>query len=99
VQLTGGSFGSSLAPVPGHADEFFGLEDRGPNVESPNGAAVEPEPGYDPSIARFAFDEGEAELVERIPLRDSAGNLYSGLVNSEAPTGETVTNLNGTVRG
>jgi hypothetical protein len=97
VQLTGGSFGSSLAPVPGNADEFFGLEDRGPNVESPSGAAVEPKPGYDPSIARFAFDDGEAELVERIPLRDSSGHPYSGLVNSEAPTGETVTNLNGTV--
>jgi hypothetical protein len=35
VQLPGGSFGSSLAPVPGPPNEFFGLEDRGPNVESP----------------------------------------------------------------
>jgi hypothetical protein len=95
VQLTGGSFGSSLAPVPGNPDEFFGLEDRGPNVESASGFAVEPKPGYDPSIARFAFNDGEAELIERIPLRDSSGHPYSGLVNSENPTAEKVENLNG----
>lgn len=97
VQLPGGSFGSSLAPVPGNPDEFFGLEDRGPNVEAPDKSAVEPKPGYDPAIARFVFNDGEAELVEEIPLRDSSGHPYSGLVNSEAPTGEKVTNLNGKV--
>lgn len=95
VQLTGGSYGSSLAPVPGNPDEFFGLEDRGPNVESADGFAVEPMPSYDPAIARFAFNEGEAELVERIPLRDHDGHPYSGLVNSENPTGEKVENLKG----
>ncbi len=97
VTLTGGAFGSSLAPVPGHPNEFFGLEDRGPNVEAPNKAAIEPKPSYDPSIARFLLEEGEAELVERIPLRDSSGHPFSGLVNSQAPTGETVENLKGTV--
>jgi hypothetical protein len=95
VQLTGGSYGSSLAPVPGNPDEFFGLEDRGPNVESADGFAVEPMPSYDPAIARFAFNEGEAELVERIPLRDHDGHPFSGLVNSENPTGEKVENLKG----
>ena len=95
VQLTGGSFGSALAPVPGHPDEVFGLEDRGPNVEAPSGAAVEPKPSYDPSIARFVLEDGEAELVARIPLRDSTGHPFSGLVNSQAPTGETVENLKG----
>jgi hypothetical protein len=97
VQLPGGSFGSSLAAVPGNPDEFFGLEDRGPNVEAPDKSAVEPKPGYDPAIARFVFNDGEAELVERIPLRDSTGQPFSGRVNSQAPTGEKVTNLNGTV--
>jgi hypothetical protein len=95
VQLTGGSFGSSLYPVPGSDDEFFGLEDRGPNVETTTGVAVEPKPGYDPSIARFLFTEGEAELVERIPLKDSSGHPFSGLVNSQNPTGEKVENLKG----
>jgi Esterase-like activity of phytase/Bacterial Ig domain len=95
VQLTGGSFGSAMTMVPGKTDELFGLEDRGPNVESASGFAVEPKPGYDPSIARFALNEGEAELVERIPLRDSTGHPFSGLVNSNNPTGEKVENLKG----
>jgi hypothetical protein len=100
VQLPGGAFGSSLAPVPGHPNEFFGLEDRGPNVESPLSTKTEtidvlPTPSYDPSIARFAFEDGEAELIERIPLRDSTGHPFSGLVNSLAPTGEQIETLKG----
>jgi hypothetical protein len=95
VQLTGGSFGSSDYPVPGHPNEVFGLEDRGPNVESADGFAVEPKPSYDPGIARFVLNEGEAELVEEIPLKDHTGHPFSGLVNSNNPTGEKVENLKG----
>src|SRR6201996_473427 len=95
VQLNGGSFGSSDYPVPGHPNEIFGLEDRGPNVESADGFAVEPKPSYDPGIARFALNEGEAELVEEIPLKDHTGHPFSGLVNSNNPTGEKVENLKG----
>jgi Esterase-like activity of phytase/Bacterial Ig domain len=95
VQLTGGSFGSSVYPVPGHPNEVFGLEDRGPNVESADGFAVEPKPSYDPGIARFVLNEGEAELVEEIPLKDHTGHPFSGLVNSNNPTGEKVENLKG----
>jgi hypothetical protein len=95
VQLTGGSFGSAMTMVPGRSNEIFGLEDRGPNVESADGFAVEPKPSYDPSIARFVLEDGEAELVEEIPLRDSSGHPFSGLVNSENPTGEKVENLKG----
>jgi hypothetical protein len=100
VQLPGAAFGSSLYPVPGHSDEFFGLEDRGPNVESPKTTSTQtidilPKPSYDPAIARFVFNEGEAELVEEIPLRDSTGHPFSGLVNSQAPTGEAIETLKG----
>jgi phytase-like protein/Big-like domain-containing protein len=95
VPLAGGAFGSSLAPVPGHPDEVFGLEDRGPNVEAPGGILTEPKPSYDPAIARFVLDEGEAELVEKIPLEDATGHPYSGLVNSQAPTTEKIQSLKG----
>ncbi len=95
VQLNGGSFGSSDYPVPGHPNEVFGLEDRGPNVESADGFAVEPKPSYDPGIARFLLTEGEAELVEEIPLKDRTGHPFSGLVNSNNPTNEKVENLKG----
>ena len=37
VTLTGGGFGSSLYPDPGHPGVFYGLEDRGPNVGAPDG--------------------------------------------------------------
>jgi hypothetical protein len=95
VPLAGGAFGSSVAPVPGHPEEVFGLEDRGPNVEAPGGVLTEPKPSYDPAIARFILDEGEAELVERIPLKDKTGHPYSGLVNTQAPTTEKIQNLKG----
>jgi hypothetical protein len=50
VPVTAGGYGSSLAPVPGSCDEFYGLTDRGPNVDGPNGgegrAAAELRPGH-----------------------------------------------------
>jgi hypothetical protein len=95
VALSGGAFGSSLAPVPGRSHQFYGLEDRGPNVEAPNKHAVEPLPSYDPAIARFKFSEGRAVLQEKIPLLDSEGHPFSGLVNTQAPTGEIVENIKG----
>ncbi|MBN9621670.1 MAG: esterase-like activity of phytase family protein [Actinobacteria bacterium] len=97
VPLAGGAFGSSVPPVPRHPEEIFGLEDRAPNVEAPGGVLTEPKPSYDPAIARFVLDEGEAELVEKIPLRDKTGHSYSGLVNSLAPTNETIQNLKGVI--
>ncbi len=95
VALSGGAFGSSLAPVPGRPDEVYGLEDRGPNVAAPNGDAVEPIPSYDPAIAKFRLVGDRAVLKRMIPLRDGSGHPYSGLVNTAAPTGETIEDLNG----
>jgi Esterase-like activity of phytase/Bacterial Ig domain len=97
VSLTAGGYGSSLYPVPGHPNEFYGLEDRGPNVSAPNGDDVEPIPSYDPAIGEFRFEKGNAVLVRKIPLRDGTGHPYSGLVNSLNPTGETIEDLTGRV--
>jgi hypothetical protein len=77
-----------LEPPPDAApNEFFGLEDRGPNVESPLTTPTQtidvlPKPSYDPSIARFSFEDGEAELVETIPLRDSSNSEITELSNN-----------------
>jgi hypothetical protein len=97
VTLTGGAFGSSLYPVPGHDEEFYGLEDRGPNVSAPNGHDVLPIPSYDPAIAKFRFKDGKAEPLKTVPLEDASGHPYSGLVNTDNTTGETVEDLNGHV--
>jgi hypothetical protein len=97
VTLTGGGFGSSLYPDPGHPGVFYGLEDRGPNVGAPDGSNVEPIPTFDPSIGKFRFVHGNAVLERVIPLQDSSGHPFTGLVNSQNPTGETIEDLNGHV--
>jgi hypothetical protein len=97
VSLNAGGFGSSLYPDPGHPGLFYGLADRGPNVSAPDGSDVEPIPSYDPSIGLFRFTGGQAVLQRVIPLQDSTGHPYSGLVNSQNPTGETIEDLSGHV--
>jgi hypothetical protein len=98
VSLNAGGFGSSLDPDPGHPGMFYGLEDRGPNVGAPDGSNVEPIPSFDPAIGLFTFaSDGRAVLQRQIPLRDSAGHPYSGLVGTQNPTGETIEDLSGHV--
>jgi hypothetical protein len=97
VQVGGDGFGSAVAPVPGHRDEVYGLTDRGPNVDGPNGTKIEPYPGFTPAIGRFRLRDGRAELVQRIPLRAKDGTPYNGQVDPQASTGETITDLAGQV--
>ncbi len=98
VKLSGGGYGSSLYPVPGSKDEFYGLTDRGPNVDAPDGSKVEPLPAFDPAIGRFRLVGTKAVLEKSIPLRAADGTPYNGLVNSQASTGETIENLDGVVQ-
>jgi hypothetical protein len=100
VPLTAGGYGSSLYPKPGSTDEFYGLEDRGPNGTDPNNGTiiVEPLPHYTPAIGLFKFANGQATLERYIPLKAADGTPYSGRVNSQNPTGETLKDLNGNVQ-
>lgn len=96
VSVTAGGFGSSLFPVPGSTDEFYGLTDRGPNVDgSAANTKVEPIPSFVPAIGKFRFVNGQAILEQYIPLTAANGTPYSGRVNSQATTGETIFDLNG----
>ncbi|GAA1445738.1 esterase-like activity of phytase family protein [Leifsonia poae] len=96
VAITGGAYGSSLAPVPGSADEFYGLTDRGPNVTAPDGVTkIEPLPAFDPAIGRFRLVDGQARLERTIPLRAGDGSPYNGRVNTQANTGESIVGLDG----
>ena len=97
VAVTAGGYGSSLYPVPGVKNEFYGLTDRGPNVGAPDGNKVEPLPHFDPAIGRFRLVDHKAVLERVIPLRAADGTPYNGRVNSQASTGETIEDLNGTV--
>ncbi len=99
--IPGGAFGSALTPVPGVEGEFYGLTDRGPNVDGPNGEKVEPLPDFAPAIGRFRLvrdaDGTRAELLATIPLRAADGVPYDGQVNPLAQTGETIVDLDGQV--
>lgn len=97
VPITAGGFGSSLYPVPGSSDEYYGLTDRGPNVDGPNGSKVEPLPDFVPAIGKFKLVNGQAILEQTITLKAADGTPYSGRVNTQATTGETITDLNGNV--
>ncbi|MFS4092457.1 esterase-like activity of phytase family protein [Streptomyces sp. AF1A] len=97
VSVTAGAYGSSLYPVPDSKDEFYGLTDRGPNVDAPNGTdKVLPRPGFDPAIGRFRLTGTKAVLERTIPLRAADGTPYNGLVNTQAGTGENLVDLKGT---
>ncbi len=98
VKITGGGYGSSLAPVPGSKDEFYGLTDRGPNVDAPTGKnKIEPIPGFTPAIGKFRLTGTDAVLEKKITLKAANGSPYNGQVNTQAGTGETIEDLNGTV--
>ncbi|MFI5609506.1 esterase-like activity of phytase family protein [Amycolatopsis sp. NPDC051903] len=95
VKITGGAYGSALTPVPGSRDEFYGLTDRGPNVDAPDGSKVEPLPDFDPAIGKFRLKNGKAVLEKRIPLRANDGSPYNGQVSTAADTGEKIVGLDG----
>jgi hypothetical protein len=95
VKLTGGAYGSSLYPVPGSHDEFYGITDRGPNVDGPNGVKILPLPDFTPTIGKFRLTGGKAVLEKTIPLRAADGTPYNGHVDPQANTGEKLVDLNG----
>ena len=95
VEVKGGAYGSGLAPVPGSRDEFYGLTDRGPNVDRPGGGKIEPLPAFDPAIGKFRLRDGKAVLEKVIPLRAADGTPYNGRVSTSADTGESIVDLDG----
>jgi len=97
VAINGGGYGSAVTVKPGSTNEVYGLTDRGPNVDGPDSTKVEPLPNFEPSIGLFRLTPGHAELLRSTPLRATDGTPYSGRVNSDNNTAETITDLNGNV--
>lgn len=97
VSIDGAGYGSSFVAAPGSHYLFYGLTDRGPNVDGPNGTKIEPLPSFTPAIGEFLVLGDRAILLRRIPLRAADGTAYNGRVNTQASTGETITDLSGTV--
>src|SRR5262245_16865750 len=97
VNVQGDGYGSSIAPVPGVANEFYGLTDRGANVDGPGGSKVFPLPDFNPKIGHFKIENGAAQLISAITLSDATGKARTGLPNPPGPgnTGEIALDLAG----
>ncbi|WP_433600636.1 esterase-like activity of phytase family protein [Nocardia sp. CA-135953] len=96
VQASG--YGSAWTPVPGAAGEFYGLTDRGPNVDGPGkNEKLTPTPGFVPKIGRFKLVGNRAVLQSTIDLRTADGTPFNGQVDIAASTGETIKDLAGNV--
>jgi hypothetical protein len=85
--VTAGAYGSSVARMPGRAGLLYGLTDRGPDVDHPDGTKVEPLPGYVPRLGRFRPVGGRAVLERQILLRDRDGTAFTGRPNCTAGDG------------
>lgn len=95
VSIDGAAYGSSFTAKPGSKDLFYGLTDRGPNVDGPDGVKVEPLPDFTPAIGEFRLHNGKATLLKRIPLQAADGTPYNGQTSLAGSTGETIVDLNG----
>ncbi|MFJ1458875.1 esterase-like activity of phytase family protein [Nocardia sp. N2S4-5] len=94
--VQGSGFGSALTPVPGSADEFYGLTDRGPNVDGPaKDEKISPTPDFVPKIGKFQLTGTRAELESTLELKSRAGVAFNGGIDSSASTGETIRDLDG----
>jgi hypothetical protein len=81
VLISGGGYGSSLAPAPGRPGWFYGLTDRGPNADDdgPLGDKVFTDPTFNPQIGLFQLVGGKAVLQRTIVLKAPDGTPYNGL--------------------
>ncbi|HVU91642.1 MAG TPA: esterase-like activity of phytase family protein [Jatrophihabitans sp.] len=103
TDISGAGFGSSLAPVPRHPGYFYGLTDRGPNADAPDGNKSEMLTAFTPQIGEFKLVDGKAELVKGIELKGPkilGGVHYSGrpphdtseVIDDVAATNATLSN-------
>lgn len=101
TKISGEGFGSALARVPGKSGHFYGLTDRGPNADAPDGNKSEMVLDFVPQIGEFKLVDGKAELIKQITLKGpkSLGGVnYSGRPphdTSEVIDDVAATNANG----
>ncbi|WP_050670385.1 esterase-like activity of phytase family protein [Luteipulveratus halotolerans] len=95
VRIDGAAYGSSFTAKPGARNTFYGLTDRGPNVDGPDKVKVEPVPDFTPAIGEFVLRGGKAVLVRKITLKAADGTPFNGQVISPGGTGETIVGLDG----
>lgn len=102
VHITNSGHGSSFHAVPSaelvdHQSVFYGLTDRGPNVDGDlagKEVKVEPVVDFQPNITKFVLRNGVMEPQETIGLKRN-GKPINGQLNSQADTGETIVDITG----
>jgi hypothetical protein len=97
TEISGEGYGSALAPVPGKSGYFYGLTDRGPNADAPDGNKSEMVTDFVPQIGEFKLVGGKAELVKKVTLKGPkrlGGVNYSGRPPHD--TDEVIDDVNAT---
>lgn len=97
TKISGAGFGSSLTPVPGRPGHFYGLTDRGPNADGPDGNKSEMVLDFTPMIGEFRLVDGRAELIRKVTLKGPkslGGVKYSGRPPHD--TAETINDVDAT---
>jgi hypothetical protein len=97
TEISGEGYGSALAAVPGKAGYFYGLTDRGPNADAPDGNKSEMLLDFVPMLGKFKLVDGRAELVKQITLKGPkslGGVKYSGRPPHD--TSEVIDDVNAT---
>ena len=102
VLISGGGYGSSLAPAPGRPGWFYGLTDRGPNADDdgPLGDKVFTDPTFNPQVGLFQLEGGKAVLRKTVLLTAPDGTPYNGLpvpITKTAASAEKTEDLFGNV--
>lgn len=96
VDIQSSAYGSAIAAVPGDDDAFYGLTDRGPNVDGRgDNEKVLPQPDFHPQIGLFRMQDGAATQEKSITLAGRDGQPLVGLVDPAADTGEDLVTLDG----
>jgi len=102
VHITNSGHGSSFHAAPSaelvdHQSVFYGLTDRGPNVDGDlagKEVKVEPVVDFQPNITKFVLRNGVMEPRETIGLKRN-GKPINGQLNNQADTGETIVDITG----
>jgi hypothetical protein len=96
VEIQSSANGSAIAAVPGNADEFYGLTDRGPNADGrTDDEKVLPVPDFHPQIGVYKLSDGTATPGKTLTLSGRDGKPLVGLVDPQADTGESMVSVDG----